>query len=107
MELWPQPWHSVLGLPRYSLLERPARLTWAGAPAMGSVSLILDAPDLMMPLHGVLVPARKCRRGVGFPAVTVRSHRDSVCCQNAFPHPLGGGRQAIAVGYRLELGGIL
>src|SRR5512142_593405 len=36
MELWPQPWHSVLGAPRYSLLERPARLTWEGAPAIGS-----------------------------------------------------------------------
>src|SRR5512143_557233 len=45
IELCPQPWQSVLGAPRYSLLASPARFTWEGAPAMGSVSAIIVAPQ--------------------------------------------------------------
>src|SRR6266536_2182494 len=40
IELCPQPWQSVLGLPRYSFFIRPARFTFAGAPAMGSGCVI-------------------------------------------------------------------
>src|SRR6266487_1230591 len=45
IELCPQPWQSVLGLPRYSFFIRPARFTFAGAPAMGSgcvISILLS-----------------------------------------------------------------